>query len=73
MPGLNHRSQFKLYANGLGTNWSVLELFETLKEKKSHFFKERKSPGMGVYMGQEEWKQMHSCGVKLPNLIMHDC
>lgn len=33
MPGLNHTTQFKLYANGLGTNVSVLELFETMNKK----------------------------------------
>lgn len=51
MPGLNHTSQFKLYANGLGTNWSVLELFETLKEKKIPFFQGKKESWNGCLHG----------------------
>lgn len=41
MPRLNYTSQFKLYANVLWTNLSVLEVFEILK-KNSQVFKKKK-------------------------------
>lgn len=50
MPGLNHTSPFKLYANRLGTNLSVLALFETLK-KKFPCFQEREESWNGYLNG----------------------